>query len=180
MQSSVEPVVLEADANRATFEAFCRSLTPAELSTVIPGMSWRVQDYIAHLASIDIYVAEWFEHTAAGTRWRPTLPDGSPFDIDAWNEERIVERRDATVEDLLAEAATHRARLWSAVDRFSTDILDSRFNFRGNDITMLRYLQLWVAHDPAHTADMLRGLPARRQDSEVGAWLAKYHIPLPA
>jgi hypothetical protein len=180
LHSTVQPVVHEADANRATFEAFCRSLAPDELATVIPSMTWRVQDYIAHLASIDIYVAQWFEHTADGLRWHPAMEDGAPFDINAWNEARIVERREAPVEDLIAEAATNRDRLWAAVDRFSSDVLESRFNFRGTDITMLRYLQLWVAHDPAHTADMLRGLPSRRDDPELAVWLAKYRIPMPA
>ena len=180
MEASVEPVVQEANENRARFEAFCRSLTHEELNTVIPGLTWRVQDYIAHLATIDSYVAQWFEHLAAGTRWRPTLDDGSPFDIDAWNEARIVERRDATVEDLLSEAATHRDRLWAAVDSFTPQVLESQFNFRGREITHLRYLQLWVAHDPAHSADMLRGLPSRRDDAELAQWLEKYRIPMPA
>ena len=176
MQSDVEPVVREADENRATYEAFCRSLSNDELETVIPGMTWRVKDYLAHLASIDIYVSEWFEHQADGTRWRPTLEGGAPFDIDVWNEARIVERRVAGVEDLIAEAATHRARLWAAVDRFSPEVLATQFNFRGTDITFLRYLQLWVAHDPAHAADMLKGLPARRDDAELRAWMGKYRI----
>ncbi len=180
MQSEVEPVVREADDNRATYEAFCRSLTDEEMQTVIPGMTWRVKDYLAHLASIDIYVSEWFEHQAEGTRWRPALENGAPFDIDMWNEARIVERRDADVEELISEAATHRARLWAAVDRFSPEVLATTFNFRGNEITFLRYLQLWVAHDPAHTADMLKGLPERQSDPALREWLAKYRIPVPA
>jgi hypothetical protein len=176
MQAEVEPVVREADDNRATYEAFCRSLTDEELQTVIPGMTWRVKDYLAHLASIDIYVSEWFEHQAEGKRWRPTLEGGAPFNIDTWNEARIVERRDASVEDLIAEAATHRTRLWAAVDRFSPEVLATKFPFHGNDITFLRYLQLWVAHDPAHTADMLKGLPGRREDADLQAWIGKYRI----
>ena len=159
---------------RATFEAFCRSLSWDELQTVIPGLTWRVQDYIAHLATIDIFVADWFEHHAAGKPWRPRLEDGSPFNIDAWNEARVQERRDATVEDLLGEAARHRERLWAAVEGFSEAHLTAPFNFRGQDITHLRYLQLWTAHDPAHTLDMLGGLPPERRDTDMDAWLAKH------
>ena len=178
MQAEVEPIVREADANRATYEAFCRSLSDGELETVIPGMTWRVKDYLAHLASIDIYVSEWFEHQADGKRWRPTLEDGAPFNIDVWNEARIVERRDASVEELITEAATHRARLWAAVDRFSPEVLATTFPFHGNDTTFLRYLQLWVAHDPAHTADMLKGLPGRRDETDLREWMGKYRISL--
>jgi hypothetical protein len=133
-----------------------------------------VQDYIAHLATIDIFVADWFEHHAAGERWRPTLEDGSPFNIDTWNEARIQERHDATVEDLLEEAGKHRKRLWAAVKSFTEDQLEARFNFRGHDITHLRYLQLWTAHDPAHSLDMLRGLPPARRDASMDAWLKRH------
>jgi hypothetical protein len=138
-------------------------------------MTWRVQDYIAHLASIDIYVADWFEHHADGTRFRAMNDDGTPFNIDTWNEARIVERTDASLDDLFGEAARHRDRLWAAVNRFTEDQLAQQFNFRGRDITFLRYLQLWTAHDPAHTADMLKGLPNTRRE-EVSGWLGKYSL----
>ncbi|MGH2609554.1 MAG: DinB family protein, partial [Tepidiformaceae bacterium] len=132
------------------------------------------KDYIAHLASIDIFVGNWFEHTADGRPWRPNnSEDGSPFSIDTWNEARIVERHDASVDDLLTEAADLRAKLWATVDRFTPAVLDAQFNFRGRDITFLNYLQLWTAHDPAHSADMLRAIPERK-DEPVAAWLAKY------
>lgn len=176
MDSRVLPVVEEANANRAQFEDFCRSLTPDDLESPIPDTSWHVRDYISHLASIDIYVADWFEHSAEGTRFRATNDDGTPFNIDTWNESRIQERRPAPLDDLFAEAASHRDRLWAAVDRFSPETLDRKFNFRGTDITFLRYLQLWTAHDPAHTVDMLRGLPASRRDAATDGWLRKYRM----
>ena len=177
MNPRVLPVVEEANANRETYERLCRALTPEELATPIPGLIWRVQDYIAHLATIDIYVGEWFEHTAAGTRFRPETPDGGPFDIDKWNQVKIEERYTNSLDELFDEAAKHRERLWTAVGSFSDEVLDTQFNFRGNEGTSyLRYLQLWVAHDPAHYADMLKGLPAARRDAETTAWLAKYRL----
>jgi hypothetical protein len=176
MQAEVESVAAEADANRATYEAFCRSLSKQELETVIPGMTWRVKDYISHLASIDLFVADWFEHQADGKPWRPRGDDGGPFNIDTWNEERIKERRDASLDELFKEAAELRGRLWAAVDRFSPEVLNQAFDFRGNNITFLRYLQLWVAHDPAHTLDMLKGLRESRRDEAMKAWLGKYRL----
>ncbi len=175
MDSQLTPVIAEADANRAFFEDFCRSLTPAQLSATVPGSHWTTKDYVAHLASIDIFVGDWFVCTADGRRWRPTSDDGSPFNIDTWNDARIDERRDASVDDLLAEAADLRAKLWATLDRFTPAILDTPFNFRGQEITFLRYLQLWVAHDPAHSADMLRAIPERK-DAALIAWLAKYRL----
>ena len=176
MDARLDPVVEETNRNRATFEDFCRSLTAEDLAQPVPRATWQVKGYIAHLASIDIWVGDWFEHQADGRRWRPTMDDGSPFDIDAWNEARVVERERASVDDLLTEAAGHRDRLWAAVDRFSPDVLDKPFNFRGHDITFLRYLQLWAGHDPAHSADMLRALPARQDDPGLREWFAPYRL----
>jgi hypothetical protein len=177
MDAQLTPVIEEADANRAFYEEFCRSLTPSQLAAMVPDSPWRVKDYLAHLASIDIYVGEWFEHTADGRRWRPNnSEDGSPFNIDTWNGARIDERYDASVDELLEEAAELRAKLWATVDRFTPEVLAQQFNFRGRDITFLRYLQLWTAHDPAHSADMLRAIPEAK-DARVSAWLAKYNIP---
>ncbi|MEX1102901.1 MAG: maleylpyruvate isomerase N-terminal domain-containing protein, partial [Dehalococcoidia bacterium] len=112
MDPQLTTVIEEADANRAFYEGFCRSLTPPQLAAPIPESPWRVKDYIAHLCSIDIYVGEWFEHTADSKPWRPnSSDDGSPFNIDTWNETRIQERYDASVDELLTEAAGHREGL---------------------------------------------------------------------
>lgn len=174
MEAVLNPVYLETNANRAVFEVFCRSLSEEDLATPVPDAIWNVKDYIAHLASIDIWVGEWFEHQADGTPWRPTGEGGATFDIDVWNEAQILERRDASVEDLLLEAAAEREKLWSAVDRFSPEVLDAKFDFRGANITFLRYMQLWAMHDPAHSADILRALPAKNTEPMVRTWLAKY------
>lgn len=176
MDARLEPVVREADENRETFAAFSRSLSPAQLQAVVPGSAWRAVDYLSHLASIDIWVGEWFAHLADERPWRPAGEDGGPFDIDVWNDARIDERRDAGVEALLTEAAEHRQRLWAAVDRFTPAVLDRTFSFRGREITYLRYLQLWVAHDPAHAADMLRALPELAGDEPLRRWLGRYSL----
>ena len=176
MDIQVEPVVQKANANRKTFATFCRSLSPDELRAVIPESTWTVKDYLAHLASIDVWVGEWFEHLADGQRWRPSADDGGPFDIDVWNETRIQERRAATVPELLDEAAGHRERLWAAVDRFTPKVLAGTFPFRGRTVTLLRYLELWTAHDPAHTADTLRAIPERASDAALREWLAAHSV----
>lgn len=173
MEPAVQPVVRDADEHRLKFEAFCRSLSPAQLEALVPGSHWRVKDYIAHLATIDIWVGEWFEHMADCIPWQPRGENGAPFNIDDWNEARIRERYDAGVEDLLGEAAGHRERLWSIVDRFTPDVLEERFVFRGKEITFLRYLQLWIAHDPAHSAEIVAAAP-EALDGEFRAWLEPY------
>ncbi len=172
MEATLEPVVRKAHENRVFFERWVRSLSAEQLDTVIPGGTWRPKDYVAHLATIDIYVGEWFEHVADGRRWHPNnSEDGSPFNIDTWNEARITERRDASIDDLFVEASELRGKLLAAVDRFTPEILATSFDFRGNPTSYQRYLELWTLHDPAHSFDMLRGMPELKGDPELRAWL---------
>jgi hypothetical protein len=179
MDPLLEQVVTTTNANRSLFERFCRSLSAEELERPVPASAWLVRDFIAHLATIDIWVGDWFEHLGEGRRWRPTGDDGGPFNIDTWNEARVQARRSVSVEALLDEAALHRERLWAAVDRFTPEVLAQTFDFRGRTISYQRYLELWAGHDPAHAADMLRALPERLTDSELAAWTAPFMAPPP-
>ena len=167
MDPRLQPVLAETNANRALFESFCRSLTPGELARDVPEATWAVKDYITHLATIDIWVGDWFNHLAAGNVWSPLAEDGGPFNIDDWNEIEVVARRGNTVDELLAEAANHREKLLATWERFSPEVLDAKFKFRGPEITFLHYLELWATHDPAHTQDMLRALPNRTPDAKT-------------
>jgi hypothetical protein len=173
-------MVAETNRNRAQFESFCRGLSAAELQRPVPSSTWLARDFIAHLATIDTWVNEWFEHIADGKEWRPRGDDGGPFNIDTWNEARVQARREATVEELLVEAASNRETLWATVDRFTDEILAQKFDFRGHSITFQRYLELWAGHDPAHSADMLRALPEQAADPVIAAWTAPFRAAAPA
>lgn len=171
MNKRLAAVALTTEENRKRFEKFCRSLNSEELQRSIPDSHWRVVDYISHLASIDIWVAEWFEAIAIGKHFVPRAEDGGTFDIDQWNQARIDERRDSTVEELLAEAAETRTTLFETFNVFSEEMLASRFDFRGKDISFIEYLEAWTLHDPAHSMDMLRALPERKGDPETKTWI---------
>jgi hypothetical protein len=174
MDDRLTAVIAATDRNREHFERFCKALSAEELVRPIPASHWRVKDYIAHLASMDIWMLDWFEAMAEGRRFVPRADDGGPFDIDAWNDARTGERRDATVGDLLGEAAREREKLMTTFPRFSDDALASRFNFRGRDVSFTDYLELWTLHDPAHTMDMLKALPEKRQEPWVRSWIDEF------
>ena len=127
--------------------------------------------------AIDIWVGDWFSHLADGEAWWPRAEDGGPFNIDSWNEARIVERSDTSVSALLDEGAGHRAALLATWERFTAATLDATFDFRGNTISLLRYLELWAGHDPDHAADMLRALPVRAAEPALAAWTAPFGAP---
>ena len=175
MKDRLTAVIDSADRNRTQFEQFCRLLSEEQLNRPIPESHWRVKDYISHLASIDIWVGgEWFESMASGAPWVPLSEDGSPFNIDERNDARVNERRDASLDELFAEAAQTRAALYSTFPRFNEETLASRLVFRGKEISFIEYLEAWTLHDPAHSVDMLKALPEKQADPQVRAWLASF------
>lgn len=166
--------------HRVRFESFARSLSDDELALPVPQSEWIVKDYISHLATIDLTVKEWFRTLATGeapppSREKPT--ERPAFDIDAWNNRQVAKRREATVEQILEEAATNRAELLAIMDLFSDATLDADIPFPGDanrapsSMNFGGYLIAWATHDPAHTLDMLRALPGRRDEQELRDWL---------
>jgi hypothetical protein len=173
MDEQLLPVIRAADEHRRRFEVFSRALTSAERALPVPKATWQVGDYVAHLATIDEFVGDWFAHLADGRPWRPRSEDGGPFDIDPWNEVRVQARRATPVEAILSEAARQREQLWSVLDRLGPEVLAQQFEFREQTISYLQYLELWTGHDPAHSADMLRGLP-KTAHPEARAWIREW------
>jgi hypothetical protein len=176
MEPQVQLVVDEANANRDFYEKFCRSLTAEQLASVAPNSIWSAQDYIAHLATIDLYVNEWFEHLVDGRSWRPKGPNGEAFSIDVWNDDKVLPLRGASLDDIFKIAGENRQMLWATVDRFTPAILESKFDFHANNITFLRYVQMWAGHDRAHSVDMIKGIPELKSDSDVRSWIEKYRF----
>lgn len=171
----------ELARHRVQFEHLCRSLTPVELVAEIPGSHWTVKDYIAHLCTIDALIANGFGPMVGVTAPPPETPYPQPFDIDDWNEAAVASRRDASIDELLAEAAVHRANMLKAIELMGDAQLDRVIPYGGDRKTLgLKPTQvrfgglLWgiALHDPTHTRDMLRALPRRAEEPWVAEWLA--------
>lgn len=166
--------------HREQFEAFCRSLSTEELTTMVPGAPWTVHGYIAHLATIDSLISPAFARfVGISDIPAPEVPPPTPFDIDDWNEEIVPKREGATVEALLDEAARHRANYVRVLSALSDTQLEMMVPFGGDrkviDLppTTVKLEDLcWgiALHDPNHTQDILRALPHRQSD--VREWLA--------
>lgn len=174
MAERVDAVIDTARHNRERFTWFCRLLTAEELNRPTPDSHWQVRDYIAHLATIDTWVDRWFQAMARGERGVPRNDDGTPFDIDTWNDARVTERRDHTVEELLDEAAANREALETTIRGLDDDTLTTRFTFREQDVSFIGYLEQWTLHDPTHALDMLKALPERKQNPGVRAWIDEF------
>jgi hypothetical protein len=174
-------IIDELARHRFQFEAFCRELSEAELDAMVPESPWTVRDYIAHLATIDGLIAPSFA-MAAGVTGIPLsdIPVAGPFDIDDWNDAAVAARDGASVEDLLAEAARHRADFVRAIEALDDTALDAMVQFGSRrstglpDVPVPMRSVLWAiaVHDPNHTSDILRALPHRADEPFVLEWLA--------
>lgn len=166
--------------SRERFEAFCRSLSDEELAAKVPGTPWRVQGYISHLCTVESLIAPFFGRgVGISDIPPPDTPPPVPFDIDEWNETVVPKRAGASLDDLFAEAARHRANYLRVLDAVSDEQLDTMVPFGGDrkvidlPATQVRLEELlWAIalHDPNHTQDILRALPHREPD--VSDWLA--------
>ena len=174
-------IIDELARHRVQFEHLCRSLSRDELATPIPGSHWSVKDYIAHLATIDGLIAANFSPMVGLSAPPPDVAFPTPFDIDDWNEAAVRARETRGIEELLAEAAGHRANMASAIERMTDPDLDRVIDYGGDRRTLGPLPQskvrfgglLWAIaiHDPNHTQDILRALPQRAEEPWLREWL---------
>jgi len=165
--------------HRERFERFCRSLSEEELARPVPDSSWIVKDFVSHLGTLDPELARTFEAAAAG---RPEdagrNADGSPFDLDGYNDAQVAQRRGWPLERILAEAADNRAALIETLGRFTDEDVSRLMHFQGDakrspaNLPLKVFLMGWSLHDPIHVADMLKALPERADDPELAAWVS--------
>jgi hypothetical protein len=164
-------------ANREVFERFCRTLTEEELARPVPpDNKWTVRDFIIHSVMFDDLTTNWVKSVIGGNTGAPASPDGSPFDIDAWNQDRVEQWRGRPVDEAFAAAAPERARFEGALGRLTQEQMQAVVDFPGDNkrdpakVPFGLFLGGLVRHDPIHTVDMLKALPERAEDPELKAW----------
>jgi hypothetical protein len=165
--------------NRRRFEAFCRSLSAEELLRPVPESTWIVRDFAAHLDTLDVELASQFGSAVEGNGVDTRRGvDGAPFDIDAFNDAQVAERRAWPLDQVFAEARQNRSRLIEVLKGLSDEQVSQPMHFAGDakrtggELPLKLFLAGWAQHDPIHVADMLRALPERAGDPEVAAWVA--------
>ena len=164
--------------NRERFVAFCRSLSDEELARPVPGSTYRVKDFVSHLATLDPVMAQQFERAAQGQMEELGRgDDGSPFDVDRYKDAEVAARRDWSLDQMLEEAAANRAAFLGSLAKLEDEHIDTVVHFTGDnkrdpaDIPFKLFLQGLTRHDPIHVADMVKALPERAEDPELKAWL---------
>ena len=176
---TVAGIIDSIRGHRAKFERFCRSLSEEEMARPVPDNTWVVKDFVSHLATLDSELARTFEAAAAG---RPEdagrNADGTPFDLDGFNDAQVAGRRERPLERILEEAADNRAALIETLERLTDEDISRVMHFQGDakrspaQLPLKAFLMGWSLHDPIHVADMLKALPQRADDPELAAWLS--------
>ena len=177
---TVEKVIATIKDERTRFEAFCHSLSPEELERMVPpDNKWSVKDFAAHLGTLDTEMIRWFDSAAAGDANQPAVgADGTPFNIDTWNDRLVAERHDWTLDQIFTEAAANRERLIASLEKLSEENVEAVAHFAGDnkraaaDIPLKLFLLGWAHHDAIHVADMLKALPERADDPAIREWLS--------
>jgi hypothetical protein len=175
---TIERLTQQFRTNRMRFEAFCRSLSDGELERPVPNSTYRVKDFATHLATLDPEIVRWFEAVREGKTEQPSeAEDGSPFDVDRFNDRVVAERRDWPLDQILDEAASNRAALLESLQTLDDEKIEQVVHFNGDnkraaaDIPFKLFLFGLARHDVIHVADMLKALPERSGDPEMQAWL---------
>jgi hypothetical protein len=165
MENDVEAVLAELDGHRMQFIVLCRSLSDEQLARPVPNSTWLVRDFIAHLGTIDGPVAEMFRSVHEGADPGARGGDGERFDVDRWNDARVRERRELSVDEMLFEAAKQRTALRATLVALTAEDLAKTIKFTGDarrppaEMPLGAYLKGWCKHDVMHAVDMSRALP---------------------
>jgi hypothetical protein len=177
MNETIAQVTAAIKENRRRFEAFCYALSEEQLHRSVPGSTWLVRDFAAHLGTLDEPLIRWTEAIPSGAQIdMARAPDGDAFDVDAFNDAHVAGRRAWPLADVFAEAARNRERLVEALSALTDEQIDRPMHFadakRGAaDIPLKLFLTGWAQHDPIHVADMIKALPEVAGDPEIRAWL---------
>lgn len=172
---TVARVLDELAMHRERFETFCRQLSNEELDRAVPQSTWLVRDFISHLATIDVPVAEMFRTMHAGGDPGIRNADGGEWDVDDWNEQQVQARRTWDIDQIFAEAEETRAELAKHLSALTTDDVAKKLKFGGDakrppaEVGLGQYLLGWCKHDPMHALDMSRALPDR-VTADVQEW----------
>lgn len=175
---TIRSIIDTIATNRARLEAFCYSLTDEQLMRPVPGSTWVVRDFAAHLGTLDTALLRWFAAAAEGATFDSGVDiDGRPFEVDAFNDAQVAERRDWPLERVFAEARANRVLLADVLSRLTDEQIDRPMHFAADakrkaaDLPLKLFLMGWAQHDPIHVADMLKALPEMEADPALRTWL---------
>ncbi len=128
-----------------------RAVEPDRWSEPSPNRGWTNKDLLAHLASgYAVRIAHLESFVATG---RPA----PSFDVEATNDERVAERQDAPVEELIDEMTAVRERILGLMGQLKEEHLSVETEIAGwpqGRGPFGEYLKEMSRHDLEHAAEL--------------------------
>ncbi len=129
-----------------------------EKSSAAP--DWTYKDILAHAAANEL---------RPHARLQTVLGDSDDGELaalnrtDEWNQERVGERRDRTVAQLISELDARRAGTFELLSRLQAEHLDSKITLAGDrTLSLLDYIDAFGEHESIHAGQLIPASRARR------------------
>lgn len=145
------------EANREAFLETARSITAETANRPVPGnQKWRVRDVLAHLAASEVGMLTMIQIMVAkgGYHFRP-------YNRDELNEQRVAERVDRPLEEIVAEWQQARDKM---IETLRT-LTDEQLAYQGSDggsnwgeFTTRDIFETAIRHTELHLNDLRRAL----------------------
>ena len=146
---------------RAVQERFER-LAPrivTKLDAPLPTGTWTVHDALCHVAADSDAVAAWRKRVEALSRGESARPPG--FDIDAFNQERIDQRKGLPAAAVVDEVRGHFSADLAAIAVLDDELLAREIDYRDAKAPAARMLLFYTgAHNNGHLDEIERALDA--------------------
>ena len=143
------------ESRDALFEVL-RGLSPEQWQETVfaEGETWTVATVLAHLVESERGMSI---HVHKIRKGEPTIPED--FDLERWNAGLVRRTGEVGPEELMANAATTRARTLEVMDSLD----DSEWNLIGRhpsrgEITVAQYYETIHAHEVGHLGDIRAAL----------------------
>jgi hypothetical protein len=145
-------------------ETFFCGLAPSHWGQAVysEGACWDVRSLLAHFVATESSILRLVKNILDGG---PGAPEG--FDINAYNERKVGQLQDITVEDLLVKFRENRQETAGLVSQLSLSDLarTGRHPFLG-DTAVLEILKLLYRHNQIHQRDIRNVLSPQIGESE--------------
>jgi uncharacterized protein (TIGR03083 family) len=142
------------DESRRELLANVAHLEPAGLAAPTANPGWAVHDVLAHLAGAERGHQQVIRALLAGR-----APDGTGFDLDAFNAADVAARQGASLAELLGELASNRSDTLALLETIGPDEWQrSGYHPGGFDTTVEGVFRIIAIHEKRHAKEIRAAL----------------------
>ncbi|GAP61846.1 MAG: DinB family protein [Ardenticatenia bacterium] len=150
-------LVRRLEANRNAFTSFLKTINEERANRPLPhNPNWRIRDVLAHLAASEAGMLKMVQIMVAkkGYQFRP-------YNRDELNAQRVAERADKPLDEILAEWNTARQQMIETVKQLTDEELAYQGSDGGSnwgDFTTRDIIETAIRHTEDHMKDLVMTL----------------------